>query len=113
MNELCLTFKESEAICFSTPVYWWGVSAQLKLFIDRLYQLQMDDFKDKKLYVIATGEDTLDGVQYRLIKEQFEAICEYTGMEFSGYLPVCADDENPASENVEALAQARSLFTGA
>lgn len=112
MNELCLTFKESEAICFSTPVYWWGVSAQLKLFIDRLYQLQMDDFKDKKLYVIATGEDTLDGVQYRLVKEQFEAICEYTGMEFAGYLPVCADDDNPAGENVEALAQARALFTG-
>ena len=85
----------------------------MKVFIDRLYQLQMDDFKGKKLYVIATGEDTLDGVQYRLIKEQFDAICKYTGMEFAGYLPVCAGDDNPAGEDEEALAQARALATGA
>lgn len=111
MNALCASFKESEAICFATPAYWWGVSAQLKLFIDRLYQLRMEDFKGKELYVIACGEDTLDGVQYRLIREQFEQICEYTGMEFVGYLPVCAGDDNPASENEQALGQARTLIT--
>lgn len=113
MNALCASFKESEAICFATPVYWWGVSAQLKLFIDRLYQLRMEDFKGKELYVIACGEDTLDGVQYRLIREQFEQICEYTGMKFAGYLPVCAGDDNPVSENEQALRQARTLITKA
>ncbi len=113
MNDLCQAFRESDAICFATPVYWWGFSAQLKLFIDRLYQLKLDDFKGKRLYVIATGEDTLDGVQYRLIREQFEAICEYTAMQFAGYLPVCAGDDNPAKENEEALEQARNLLTKA
>ncbi len=110
MNELCTFFKESQVVCFATPVYWWGVCAQLKLFLDRLYQLQLDDFKGKKLFVIATGADALDGVQYRLIREQFEAICEYTGMEFAGYLPVCADDENPVAGNPQALEAARKLF---
>lgn len=111
MNDLCLTIKGSEALCLATPVYWWGVCAQLKVFIDRLYQLQTDDLKGKKLYVITCGEDTLDGVQYRLIKEQFDAICEYTGMEFAGYLPMCAGDDNPVSLNEEALQKARNLFT--
>ncbi|NCB27280.1 MAG: flavodoxin family protein, partial [Bacteroidia bacterium] len=106
----CESFRKSEAICFATPVYWWGVSSQVKVFIDRLYQLRMEDFKGKKLYVIASGEDTLDGVQYRLIREQFEQICEYTGMEFAGYLPVCAGDDNPARENTQALQQARELI---
>ena len=63
--------------------------------------------------MIATGEDTLDGVQYRLIRERFEAICEYTAMEFAGYLPVRAGDDNPAEENETALQQARDLLTKA
>ncbi|MGE4583723.1 MAG: flavodoxin family protein [Sphaerochaeta sp.] len=110
MNDLVVQFKASSSICFATPVYWWGVSAQLKLFIDRLYQLEPADFTGKRLYVIATGEDTLDGVQYRLIKEQCEAICSYTGMEFAGYLPVCAGNDNPAGENSQALESAKALF---
>lgn len=110
MNDLVLTLKGSDGLCLATPVYWWGVSSQLKVFIDRLYQLDIQDFKGKKLYVIATGEDSLEGIQYRLIREQFEAICEYTGMIFAGYLPVCASDSNPVQERAEALQQARTLF---
>ncbi|MGE4464134.1 flavodoxin family protein [Sphaerochaeta sp.] len=110
MNNLCTLVKGADAILLATPVYWWGVSAQMKLFIDRLYQLKLGDFANKKLYVIATGEDSLDGVQYRLIREQFEAICEYTSMEFAGYLPVCADDNHPVQEQDDALASARELI---
>jgi multimeric flavodoxin WrbA len=112
MKSLCTHVKEADAILLATPVYWWGASAQLKLFIDRLYQLELEDFANKKLYVIATGADTLDGIQYRLIREQFEAICEYTSMEFAGYLPVCADEENPVQEQSTALASARELIRG-
>lgn len=111
MNDLALQFKKADIICFSTPVYWWGITAQLKLFIDRLYQLQLKDYAQKQIYVIACGSDSLDGVQYSLIHDQFAAICEYTGMTFRGYLPVCADDDNPAQENEAVLKQARTLFT--
>ena len=110
MNSLCERVKEADALCFATPVYWWGVSAQLKLFIDRLYQMELASFADKKLYVIAVGEDSLDGIQYRLIREQFEAICEYTTMEFAGYLPVSADDKHPIDKQSNALASARELI---
>ena len=110
MNDLAIQFKKSEVICLVTPVYWWGISAQLKIFIDRLYQLQTKDYAKKQLYVIACGSDSLEGVQYRLIKEQFAAICEYTGMQFAGYLPVSADDDNPVAEDENTLQKARTLF---
>ncbi len=110
MNDLALQFKKADAICFATPVYWWGVTAQLKTFIDRLYQLQLKDYAQKSIYVIACGSDSLDGVQYRLIHDQFEAICAYTGMQFAGYLPISADDDNPAEDNEAFLEEARALF---
>ncbi len=109
MNDICENIPKTDALCFVSPVYWWGISAQLKTFLDRLYQMESRALKGKKFFLIVTGEDTLDGIQYKLIKEQFEAICDYTGMEFAGYLPVCADDGNPAKENAEALSLARAL----
>jgi multimeric flavodoxin WrbA len=110
MKLLINQFRDAEAVCFSSPVYWWGINAQLKAFIDRLYSLDLENFKGKKIYLIVTGEDSLDGIQYRLIKEQFEAICDYTEMQFAGYLPVCADDTNPAKSNEKALHSARKLI---
>jgi multimeric flavodoxin WrbA len=110
MKLLINQFRDADAVCFASPVYWWGINAQLKAFIDRLYSLDLENFKGKKIFLIVTGEDSLDGIQYRLIKEQFEAICDYTEMQFAGYLPVCADDTNPAKSNEKALHSARKLI---
>ncbi|AEV30688.1 NADPH-dependent FMN reductase [Sphaerochaeta pleomorpha str. Grapes] len=110
MKLLINQFKEADAVCFASPVYWWGISSMLKTFLDRLYSLEIEDFKGKKFFLIVTGEDSLEGIQYQLLKEQFNAICEYTEMQFAGYLPVCADDDNPAKDNAKALSQARKLI---
>lgn len=112
MNDMAKDVVGSEVLVFTSPVYWWGISAQLKTFIDRLYQLPQNALKNKRLYVMVTGEDGLEGIQYRLIREQFEAICEYTEMELAGYLAVCAGDDNPVKAQPQVLDQARSLFTG-
>ncbi len=31
------TIAAADMILFATPVYWWGMSAQLKLIIDKCY----------------------------------------------------------------------------
>ena len=28
---------EADAVIFGTPVYWWGMSAQLKMVVDKFY----------------------------------------------------------------------------
>jgi len=110
MNDLANVVKNSQILALTSPVYWWGISAQLKTFVDRLYQLPQNALRGKLVYVMVTGEDTLDGIQYKLIREQFKAICEYTEMVFAGYLPVCAGDENSVKDQPEALQKARELF---
>jgi multimeric flavodoxin WrbA len=101
--------KGADTLVLSTPVYWWGISAQLKTFIDRWYALDEDTFKGKKLYLIATGEDEAEGSGYRLIQEQFQEICSYLHMDFAGYLPIQADKAKPVSSNQPALLAARAL----
>ena len=36
-NEVIAKIEEADFILFATPVYWWGMTAQLKLAIDKLY----------------------------------------------------------------------------
>ena len=37
MDDLLARMKPSDVWVFGTPVYWWGASAQFKLFLDRWY----------------------------------------------------------------------------
>jgi hypothetical protein len=54
---------EAEKIIFATPVYWYAMSAPLKIFFDRLTDMtenlkaQGKNLKDKPVWVIATGTE--------------------------------------------------------
>ena len=74
MNEM----RQADYIVFATPVYWWGMTAQLKLAIDRLYA-DSSVLKGKPIGLIVTGADALDSPQYRLIREQFQCMADYVG----------------------------------
>ncbi len=69
----------ADIIIFGSPVYWWGVSAQTKLFIDKLYAKDgvYQEMPPKKIGIVITGAMELDDIQYRLISDQFKAICGY------------------------------------
>lgn len=71
---------DADCIVFGSPVYWWGVSSQLKAVIDKMYSKdpKLHDYKKKIGTVMIGGSETTDP-QYRIIREQFECICEYLG----------------------------------
>ncbi|MDD3154159.1 MAG: flavodoxin family protein [Victivallaceae bacterium] len=77
--------KVSQADCliFGSPVYWWGVSGQLKLALDKFYSKD-EQFhkKHKKLAVVAVGAAELDDPEYRLVADQFRCIADFLGWEF-------------------------------
>ncbi|MEC1612017.1 flavodoxin family protein [Bacillus mojavensis] len=82
-----------DILIFATPIYWFGMSGTLKLFIDRWSQTMRDpkypDFKEqmsaKQAYVIAAGGDNPKLKGLPLI-EQFGHIFEFMGMSFEGYV---------------------------
>ena len=61
----------ADMILFASPVYWWGITGQLKLVIDKCYCRGMQ-IKGKKVGLIVTGGAPVDNVQYELIEKQFD-----------------------------------------
>lgn len=80
--ELIDKVAAADMVLFGSPVYWWGISAQLKLALDKFYS-KSEEFMQtpKKLGIVAVGEAGPDEPQYRLISGQFRCIAEYLGWE--------------------------------
>ncbi|MGD0804824.1 MAG: flavodoxin family protein [Candidatus Bathyarchaeia archaeon] len=60
MQPLYQKIREAQGIIFATPIYWFSISAQMKLFIDRTYAMYSDGiyaFTGKDVGVILTFED--------------------------------------------------------
>lgn len=111
-NRILQTLIESDVIVFGTPVYYWGMSAQMKLLIDKFYSVNSCLTTPKNIIVIATGANPLDDVQYELIDRQFRAICGYLHWEMAAFIPVSAyepDDilgQNDVIEKIKETASA-------
>lgn len=75
-NQTIDKIAAADMILFVTPVYWWGMTAQLKLVIDKCYCRGMQ-LKKKKVGVIVVGGSPVDSIQYELIRKQFECMGDY------------------------------------
>ena len=62
---------EADMILFATPVYWWGMTAQLKQVIDKCYCRGLQ-LKEKKIGLIVVGGSPLDNIQYELICKKLD-----------------------------------------
>jgi len=86
---------DADVILVGTPVYWWGMTAQLKLVVDKMYS-RSEQFKqqDKKAGIVITGMADLSDPEYDLIKDQMKCICSHLGwqMIFSEAIVTAAED---------------------
>jgi len=77
-----------ELIIFASPVYWYAMSAQMKVFFDRLSDLltvRKDlgrRFKDKHYAVLSTGAQPLAP---ECFIEPFKLTMDYFDMQFRGH----------------------------
>lgn len=94
-------------IVFASPVYWYAMSAQLKVFFDRLSDLMTIEkslgrkLEGKEISVLATGyEQELP----ECFIEPFKLTADYMNLVFRGfgYLPV---DEDEDLARAHAIAQ--------
>ncbi len=107
-NDVMKKIEEADFILFATPVYWWGVSAQLKLAIDKMYS-RFNLLKGKRIGVIAIGEDELAGPQYKIIEDTFSCIADYLDWNMVFYEPVSADEKDDLANRPEDLAGIAAL----
>ena len=77
MTAIYRKFMEADTVVIVSPVYFYGVSAQLKALIDRLHTPLRNKFRVKRLGLILVGAATLPDLfdpillQYRMILRFF------------------------------------------
>lgn len=79
MSLLYNDFRSSDTLAIFSPVYWWEVTAQTKLFIDRLYAMPHSEWKDKKFVVVVNGEAEDDDREYQILHDAFSEMADYVG----------------------------------
>jgi multimeric flavodoxin WrbA len=91
MNEIYPKIIESDAIVFGTPVYWYGPTALMKAFIDRLVYFNCPENRAKirgKLAAIAVPFEEEDPATAALVLAFFEKSLQYLEMNLVGKILV-------------------------
>lgn len=101
MNQIYAALARADLIILATPIYWWSVTAQMKIMIDRIYGM---DFMcgRKKVALLMTYGGELPNSGPETTEALFTEICHYLKMEPAGTLGVCTGTM-PVSKNEKAL----------
>lgn len=77
MTQIYEKLKTADIVVIASPVYFYGISAQLKAIVDRLHTPMRNEFPIKKLGLLLVGAATLPElfdaivVQYQLVLDFF------------------------------------------
>ena len=106
-NQIVDKLVAADLIVFATPVYWWGMTAQMKMVIDKCYCKGLQ-LKEKKVGVIVVGGSPTDNEQYQLIRGQFNCIANYLKWNIIFHKDYYASAVNDLAENVEAIEELKA-----
>lgn len=60
VSEIMAKVKEAEVIVYATPIYYYEMSGQMKVLLDRLNPLYAMDYSFRDIYMIATAAEDAD-----------------------------------------------------
>ncbi len=113
MQDLYPKMLASDTIVIASPVYWYSMTAQTKLCVDRWYALESsDDFelKGKKLSLLMVyGDKDLYSSGGITVIYTLEGICRYVGMEFDGIVHGSAMNIGDVFNDKDLMEQALQL----
>ena len=112
MSALYPKFIEADLVVLASPVYWWSISAQLKVFIDRLYGLNFgghpERYRGKKLVLVFTHQEAHPCSGAEIARRMFDEIADYTQMSIVGDLRYSSDARH-VREDPAKMREAREL----
>ena len=101
--------KEAEAVVFVSPLYYFGVTAQLKSTIDRFYAINLKLRENPtKAYLLAAGADVDDWAMDGLTAHM-KTMCRYLNWEFKEGVLALGAGVPEDLENTDYPRQAREL----
>lgn len=108
MQEIYEKLKVADVLAIASPVYFYGVSAQLKAIIDRMHTPMRNEFRIKKLALILVGAATLPEL-FDSIKVQYQLVLNYFKLEDAGMVLVRGAKDKGDVKNTEGLEEAYQL----
>ena len=104
MTQILDAIKASDTFVLASPVYFWGVTAQLKMAIDRTYALLRTKTTIKRAAMLLTC-----GSRAGVAPQMFETMCERSGWENAGIIVEAGLREPDAIKGRDVLEKARAL----
>ncbi len=74
---------DADAVVFATPMYYFGISAQLKAVIDRFYAINGKIHRPKKAVLLMTYANSAAS-EAEPIKKHYEVLLNYLGWQDAG-----------------------------
>lgn len=109
MSQIYPHLMTADTIVLVTPLYYYGITAQLKSAVDRFFSLDpLLRGTPKKLLLICAGSDTDDWAMDAL-KVQFYALCRYHQWQAGGTVLALGLSTKQDAENSAYKAAARDL----
>lgn len=109
MIEIILHLLTADAVVLVSPLYYFGMTSQLKRVIDRFYSVNaLLRENQKKLYLIAAGADA-DDLAMDAIKAHYKSLCNYLQWQESGTLLAYGLATRQDAENSKYKEMARKM----
>lgn len=110
MPEIYNRIDAADAIILATPIYWYGPTAQMKLFIDRLRPYVANRHLERKnAYLIAPSEEgpSACGPLVDSLKMSFK----YLGLVYAGEALITANEKGEVAKKPDEMEKARRLLS--
>lgn len=108
MQQIYDKLLEADILVIASPVYFYGITAQLKSIIDRLHTPLRNEFKIKKLALLLVGAATLPEL-FDSIKLQYQLTLNFFGLESAGMVLVRGIKDKGDIKKTSALKEAYEL----
>ena len=94
--------RKADEIALFSPIYWWQVTSQMKLVIDRLYAMDHKEWEGKKLTVVLNGAAEDDDREFALLRDLFKEMVDYLKLDFT-FLGVGTTDDAAFEKAMEKV----------
>ena len=108
MSVIYEKLRTADIVVIASPVYFYGISAQLKAIVDRLHTPMRNEFHIKKLALLLVGAASLPNL-FDSIKLQYQLVLDFFQLENIGMVLVRGVKEKGDIEGNEALNEAYEL----
>lgn len=108
MTKIYKKLASADVIVWATPIYFYGVSSQLKQLIDRLHNPIRETFKVKKLGLLAVCADDKEFV-FDSVKIMYRDAIRYFSLNDGGIVTACGVKNIGDIKNNQKLAEAEEM----